>query len=111
LKIHVLTADTFGKVRSGMQGVACDVTILPPGNQAKGKLAFIQELGPEHVAAGGNGRNDRLMIKEAALGFSVILEEGVAAETLMSSDVVFSGIVQALEFLNNPLRMIATLRS
>jgi len=51
------------------------------------------------------------MIKEAALGFSVILEEGVAAETLMSSDVVFSGIVQALEFLNNPLRMIATLRS
>jgi len=111
LKIHVLTADTFGKVRSGMQGVACEVTILPPGNQAKGKLAFIQQLGPERVAAGGNGRNDRLMIKEAVLGFCVILEEGVAAETLMSSDVVFTGIVQALEFLNNPLRMIATLRS
>jgi len=111
LKVHVLTADTFGKVRSGMEGVPCEVSILPPGNQEAGKLAYIRQLDCERVVAGGNGRNDRLMLKAAALGFAVILKEGAAVETLMSADVVFTDIVEALEFLKNPLRMTATLRS
>ena len=111
LTIHVITADTFGRVRSEMGEVPCRVTILPPGDQAEGKLAFVRGLGPERVAAGGNGRNDRLMVQAAALGFAVILKEGAAAETLSAADVVFTGIDAALSFFNHPLRMTATLRS
>ena len=29
LEVHVLTADTFGKVRSRLQGVPCKLSILP----------------------------------------------------------------------------------
>ena len=29
LKVHVVTADTFGKVHKGMEGVSCEVSILP----------------------------------------------------------------------------------
>jgi len=111
LEIHVVTADTFGKVAEGMAGIPCTVSVLPPGDQAQGKLDYIRQLGCERVVAGGNGRNDRLMLESAALGFAVILPEGTAVETLVAADVVFTDIAHALAFLDNPLRMTATLRS
>jgi soluble P-type ATPase len=51
------------------------------------------------------------MLKEAALGITVILEEGTALETLTSADVVCKDILSALELLSNRLRLTATLRS
>ncbi len=111
LRIHVVTADTFGKVVSAMEDIPCKVSILPPGDQEQGKLAYIRQLGCDRVVAGGNGRNDRLMLEAAALGFAVILEEGAAVQTLTSADILFTDIVHALTFLKNPLRMTATLRS
>ena len=111
LTIYVVTADTFGKAASELKGVPCELTILPPGDQDIGKLQFVQRLGKERTVCMGNGRNDRLMLAEAALGVAVILEEGAAAETIASADVVCSGIVPALELLLHPLRLTATLRS
>lgn len=111
LEIHVVTADTFGKVNARMADLPVTISILPPGDQAAGKLEYIRKLGTDRVAAAGNGRNDRLMLREAALGLCVILPEGTAVQTLEAADVVFTGIVDALEFLNAPLRMTATLRS
>ena len=111
LDIHVLTADTFGEVRSGMAGIPCKVSVLPTENQDTGKLEYVKGLGAEHTVCMGNGRNDKLMLREAALGVAVILGEGASAETLMSADVVCNDIVSALELLTNPLRLTATLRS
>lgn len=111
LKIHVLTADTFGTVRSQLQGVSCQVSILPPGGQDEGKLAYIQRLGPEATVCIGNGRNDRLMLMEAALGIAVALDEGAAVEAIKAADVVCTGINAALDLLLNPLWLVATLRS
>jgi soluble P-type ATPase len=51
------------------------------------------------------------MLKAAALGIAVVLEEGAAMETVMDADVVFTSINSALDLLTNPLRLIATLRS
>ena len=59
----------------------------------------------------GNGRNDRLMLDEAALGVVVVQREGAAVETLLAADVVCQSIVDALDLLLNPLRLKATLRS
>ena len=111
LEVHVVTAGTFGKVRSRLEGVPCRLSVLPVENQDTGKLDYVKALGAEKTVCMGNGRNDRLMLKEAALGVAVILEEGVAVETLNSADVVCTSILSALELLTNPLRLTATLRS
>ncbi len=111
LRIHVVTADTFGKVRSGMKGIPCTVHVLPEQDQALAKEAFVRQLGAEKTVAVGNGRNDRLMLKAAALGVAVILGEGAAVETLQSADVVCVTIQAALALLQHPLRLTATLRS
>jgi soluble P-type ATPase len=112
LQIHILTADTFGKARSGLEGIQCELSILAPaGAQDLGKLEYVNGLGAEYAVCIGNGRNDRLMLKEAALGIAVILEEGAAVETLLAADIVCTDIVSALELLTHPLRLVATLRT
>lgn len=110
LTVHVITADTFGLVQAEMQDVSCQVTIMPKGNQDAGKLDYVNRLGSQHTVSIGNGRNDRLMLEACALGIAVILKEGAAAQTLMAADAVFTDVVSALEFLEKPLRMTATLR-
>jgi len=111
LEIHVLTADTFGKAQAGLTGIDCILSILPVDRQDVGKRKYVMDLGEERCVCMGNGRNDRLMLKEAALGIAVIQEEGAAAETLQAADVVCRDIVSALQLLSNPLRLVATLRS
>ena len=110
LHIHVLTADTFGKARSGLEGINCELSILAPDSQDIAKREYVKGLGAENTVCVGNGRNDQLMLKEAALGIAVILEEGAAVGTLSAADIVCTNIVSALELLANPLRLIATLR-
>lgn len=111
LQIFVVTADTFGKAGSQLKGIPCELTILVKKDQDMGKLDLIKKLGSDKTVCMGNGRNDRLMLKQAALGIAVVLEEGVAVETITASDILCNGIVPALELLSNPLRLTATLRS
>ena len=111
LEVHVLTADTFGVVRERMADVPCRLTVLPKETQDQGKLEYVQKLGLENTACIGNGRNDRLMLRESALGIAVILGEGAARESLEAADVVCTDILAALDLFRNPLRMTATLRS
>jgi soluble P-type ATPase len=111
LEIHVLTADTFGKARSQLEGIPCKLSILPRDNQDVGKLEYVKDLDSENAVCMGNGRNDKLMLQAAALGIAVILEEGIAVETLVAADVVCKDIISALELLTHPLRLTATLRS
>ena len=110
LQIHIVTADTFGNARRGLDGIKCELSILAPEAQDIGKLEYVKGLGVENTVCVGNGRNDQLMLKEAVLGIAVILEEGAAAAALGAADVVCTNIVSALELLDNPLRLIATLR-
>ena len=71
LQVHVVTADTFGRARSGLAGLPCTLSVLPPGEQDARKLEYVRALGAERVVAIGNGRNDRAMIGAAALGIAV----------------------------------------
>lgn len=110
LEVHVITADTFGCVNKAMENVPCSVTVLPPGRQDQAKLDVVKALGPANTICIGNGRNDALMLKEAALGFAVILGEGVSVAALTSADVVCTSITDALDLLIHPLRLTASLR-
>ena len=109
--IHVLTADTFGRAHSFLEGIPCEFSLIGKENQDIGKLEYIRGLGAWQTVCIGNGRNDYLMLKEAALGIAVILEEGAATQALVSADVVCTSVVSALALLQNPLRLTATLRS
>ena len=111
LEIHVVTADTFGKAASGLSGLPCKLAVLGVERQETAKLAFIKELGSQSTVTVGNGRNDRLMLKEAALGVAVVQEEGTAVEAVLAADIVCPDILSALDLLSNPLRLVATLRS
>ncbi len=111
LRIHVITADTFGLVQQQMAHLPCQVSVLGKESQAEAKLRYVQELGLEQTVCIGNGRNDRLMLQAAALGLAVILAEGIAGETIQAADVITRSITDALDLLLNPLRLTATLRS
>jgi len=111
LRIHVVTADTFGKAASRLEGCRCELVVLPLENQDAGKLEYIKRLGPESTVCVGNGRNDRMMLEGAGLGIAVIQEEGAAVQTLLAADVACPDILSALNLLTNPLRLVATLRS
>ena len=111
LTIHILTADTFGKVHARLSDCPCRITILPEGDQDIGKRQFVQSLGANKTVTVGNGRNDRLMLQASALGIAVILGEGASAETLAMADVICKSISDVWALFDNPLRLVATLRS
>jgi soluble P-type ATPase len=111
LRIHVVTADTFGLARAQLARLPVELTIIPIEEQAEAKLRFVSELGPDTVVAIGNGRNDRKMLGAAALGIALVQREGGAAEALAKADLVSTSIVDALDLLRHPKRLIATLRS
>jgi soluble P-type ATPase len=110
LKIHVITADTFGSVRDQVAGLPVKLAVIPPENQAQAKAAYLEALGPAHVAAIGNGKNDALMLKRAGLGIAVLQTEGAALAALAGAQVVNSNITDALDLLLHPDRLKATLR-
>lgn len=110
LQVHVLTADTFGSVRSCLQQYPVELHVLPAEAQDVAKRDYVARLGAEHCAAIGNGRNDRRMVKEAALGLAVIQEEGAAVETVVAADAVCPNVLSALNLLRCPQRLVATLR-
>lgn len=110
LEIFILTSDTYGSVRAQCQALPVRVHVLSSEDHTHEKENFILGLGAKQAAAVGNGANDRLMLKRAALGIAVIGSEGSATEALMSSDAVVKDIREALGLFLNPRRLVATLR-
>lgn len=110
MEVHVLTADTFGTVREACKGIQCTIHVLmeEPGNREK--LKFISRLGAENCVTVGNGVNDALMLEGSALGIVVLGSEGTSAKALLAADVAVPGILEALDLLLHPRRLVATLR-
>ena len=111
LQLHVITADTFGNVKNEIAALPCKLALLKKENQAKEKMEYVKKLGAGETVSVGNGRNDRLMLKEAVIGIVIIQGEGASGESVMAADVVAPDIITGLDLLLNPLRLKATLRS
>lgn len=111
LKVHIITADTFGLCKSSCQGITAEIHILTSAVGGPEKEQFVETLGPEGVMAVGNGSNDALMLARAAVGVAVLGPEGAAALALQAADVVVRDIKDGLDLLLNPKRLIATLRT
>ncbi|MDD3592057.1 MAG: ATPase P [Sulfurovum sp.] len=111
VKIHVITADTFGSVQEQCDASFIHIHIIGKEAQDRAKLEYLKQLDPQHTVAVGNGRNDALILQEARLGFALLQEEGCATQSLLTSDVLFQSINDALDVLLNANRLVATLRT
>ncbi len=111
LQIHVITADTFGRAAEELASLPLQLLVIGNANQAGAKLAFVRRLDASSVAAIGNGRNDWKMLEAVALGIAVVQPEGASQMVLRHADVVVLGILDALELVQHPLRLTATLRA
>jgi soluble P-type ATPase len=110
LQVHIVTADTVGGAKKELEKINCKISIIKSNVQDHEKLKYINTLGKQHTIAIGNGRNDSLMIKVAALGIAVIQEEGAWGKTVQAADVVCNSIFSALELLIKTSRLKSTLR-
>jgi soluble P-type ATPase len=110
LKIHILTADTFGKAKEELGGVNCDIHILTGENHDVQKEEYVKKLGAETVVAFGNGNNDRKMLKTAHVGIAVTEGEGCAVDALTAADIHVTSANSGLDLLLNVKRLKATLR-
>lgn len=110
LTIHLLTADTHGRQSRIDQQLGLTAVRIQPGDEAAQKAAYVEQLGAASVVAIGQGANDAAMLHQAALGICVLSAEGAAVATLLAADLVTPNIQAALELLEKPLRILASLR-
>lgn len=111
IEIHVITADTNETVREVLDGINCRIVIVEGEKQDAQKAAYLDTIEPCKCVVIGNGRNDRLMLQKAALGIAVIGPEGAAVGAIFAADVVVTDILDAIDLLRIPTRLIAALRN
>jgi len=110
VQIHLLTADTFGRQAAIDQALGLSAVRIPPGKESEAKADYVETLGAHRVIALGQGANDAGMLKTAGLGLCVLSPEGTAGEAVQAADVLVPDIAAALGLLQNPRRLVATLR-
>jgi len=109
LTLHLLTADIHGKQNIIDHQLNLKAVRIQPGSEAEQKAAYVQKLGAGMSVAIGQGANDAGMLRTVALGICVLSPEGTAVETLLEADLVVANINEALDLLEKPLRIVATL--
>jgi soluble P-type ATPase len=108
-KIYILAKDEKEGVEEVLKKVQAEILYLTEGESSQKKLDLLRQLGATGTVAIGNGVDDGPMIEEAGLGVCVLGKEGASSEALKNADVVFTDILDALDFLLKPLRQKATL--
>jgi P-type E1-E2 ATPase len=111
LRLHLLSADTLGRLDEIAAQLDVPSTRLEPGRpESEQKARFVEQLGAAHVVAVGNGANDVGMLRAAAVGIAVMGVEGLAIELFDAADVLAGSVLDAVDMLLVPSRLIATLR-
>jgi soluble P-type ATPase len=110
VKVFILTADTQGTANDEIRDVDVSWVKVSGEDTAKGKMEFLKTINPERTVAIGNGDNDHLILKEAALGIAVLGEEGLCTSAMREADIVVKTIADAFNLFLKPKRLIAALR-
>ncbi len=108
--IFVATADTNRNAKDIVKGLNVRLFKIEKGKEKEQKFELLLKIGKDKTVAVGNGANDSLILREAAVGICVVGKEGAAKEAILSSDIVVFDIKDALDILLFPKRAIATLR-
>lgn len=109
-KIYVLTADTQGTATEEIREMRVELIKIEGKESKQGKFNFLKSLALEKTVAMGNGNNDELILKEAALGIAILGDEGIFVQTLKYGDIMVKNISDAIDLLLKPKRLMATLR-
>ncbi len=109
--VILLTADTYGTIEKEMGKTGIKIQKISSPGEVEEKEDFIKQLGGKQTIAIGNGENDRLMLKRAILGICVVDKEGASSKAVTNSDIVVYGRETVFELIDNPQRIIASLRS
>jgi len=107
-ELHLLSADTFGTMAEISRELGLDAARISTGTE---KERFVESLGVERCAAIGNGNNDELMLRSAALGIAVIGREGASPRAFAAADLACASILDALDLLLDERALAATLRA
>ena len=110
LKIYVLTADTQGTATEEIREMKVELVKVEGEDSKEGKFNFLKSLDLEKTVAMGNGNNDELILKEAALGIAILGDEGISVTALKQADILVKSISDGLDLLLKPKRLMATLR-
>jgi len=108
LKVYILTADTFGTASALSSSVPFAYIVRI--QSGKDKYEFVKNIDPKKTIVIGNGNNDLLMMKTAAISIAVIGIEGCSTKAAMASDILVNNIIDAMDLILKPKRLIATLR-
>ena len=108
--IYVLTADTNGNAKEQCQGLPVILQTFPTGNARDYKKELVKATGSRRCVAVGNGRNDELMLREAALSIAIMDREGAYGRVLREADLCVRSMQDGLDLLLYPNRIIAGLR-
>ena len=109
-QVSVLTADTFGTVRTECDGLPVDVRVFARDDVSACKAAIVRELGAEGCVCIGNGSNDIAMFGEAAFSIAIVGKEGAYGKLLTCADVMVMNALDAFDLLLRTDRLRATLR-
>ena len=109
-RIYILTADTNGNAKDQCEGLPVILQTFPTGNAREYKKELIKATGSKHCAAMGNGRNDELMLKEAALSIAIMDKEGMYGRLFKEADICVRSMQDGLDLFLYPNRIIAGLR-
>lgn len=110
LELHLLTADTHGKQAEIDRQLGLQAVRIARGGEREAKAEYVQQLNPDSVVAIGQGANDAAMLGAAGIGIAVLSQEGLAIEALTQADLLAPDILVALDLLEHPLRIVASLR-
>jgi len=110
VKIYILTADTQGTASDEIGTLDVKLVRLPEQDSKAGKFEFLKTLDLERTIVIGNGNNDQLILKEAALGIAVLGDEGLSVFAIKNADIVVKNVSDALDLFLKTKRLIATLR-
>ncbi len=110
LEVRLITANTHGRQAEIDKRLKFTADLLSPGDERQQKANYVWRLGALNVVAIGNGGNDVEMLKAAAIGIAVMGREGTASEAIAAADIVAPNVIDAIDLLLNPKRLVATLR-
>jgi len=112
--VKIVTADTYGTAAQQLKGIEAPHFLKRKSGQDIEKRDFAKKFDLRHVAAFGNGNNDRLLLaavkKAGGIAIAVDNGEGCALDALLAANIFISGAANALDLLLEPRALKATLR-
>jgi soluble P-type ATPase len=108
-KIYILTKEENERVEEILKKVDAEIVHLTEGESSTRKMDFLRRLGATRTVVVGNGADDSLVMEEAGFSLCIIGKEGASSGAIKNAHVVFTDILDALDFLLKPLRQKATL--